>query len=307
MPNPLVTVVIPSYNRAQYIAETIESVLGQTYTNIEIIVIDDGSTDNTREIVERYAPRVQYVWQENAERGASRNHGLRLAKGAFIAFLDSDDLWLREKVENDLELLRQNPAAGVVFTDAVQIDAVGNETKKLSAEGFSGTVTERLLENNFVLMGAHLARTDLIRKIGGFREERELAGSEDWELWVRLSTETEFGYRPAPSAKIRAFHENTMGDPNTMNRSMSCAVRIMEESYYLTPNQKKLLNRTKAMVALVNGINFCTHGETRKAAAYLKNAAALYPATVLDLRFGYTILRIITGNRISKLRRSIVS
>src|SRR5215471_9220074 len=147
---PLVSVVIPTYNRADYIGETIESVLQQTYSNIEIIVIDDGSTDNTAQVVERFESRVRYVRQENAERGASRNHGLRLAQGEFISFLDSDDLWMPSKAAAAVSLLQENPAIGLVCTDAVQIDGQGKEVQTLRARGRSGDVTEKLLQDNFV-------------------------------------------------------------------------------------------------------------------------------------------------------------
>ena len=115
---PLVTVVIPTYNRADYIAETIESVLSQTYRNIEVIVIDDGSTDGTAQVVAPFIPRVSYVQQENAERGASRNHGLRLARGKYVAFLDSDDVWLPTKVADDVAYLEARPDVGLIHTDA---------------------------------------------------------------------------------------------------------------------------------------------------------------------------------------------
>lgn len=296
----LVSVVIPSYNRANYIGATIESVLGQTYRNIEIIVIDDGSTDNTEDVVSKYLPKVKYIKQKNSERGASRNHGLRLAKGEFISFLDSDDLWLPNKIETDLEFFSNNSSIGVIYTDAVQIDAQSYEIKLLKAERVKGKITERLLANNFVLMATHLIRTQLIRNIGGFLEERELSGSEDWEMWVRLSTITEFAYLPKVTAKIRTHSANTMSDADGMNRSMSYALKIMTESDYLTDKQKQLLSKTRAYISLINAINYCTARKKKNVISSLKRAFTNDPKIIFDSRFGYTIWRLIYGSRYSK-------
>ncbi|MEJ7861509.1 MAG: glycosyltransferase [Pyrinomonadaceae bacterium] len=292
---PLVSIIIPGYNRAEYIAETIESVLAQTYRNIEIIVVDDGSTDNTREIVAEYLPKVQYIWQENSERGASRNHGLRLAKGEFISFLDSDDLWLPNKIESDLEFFNKNLSFGVIHTDAIQIDANGNKLKLLKRKGFQGRITAKLLEDNFILMATHLARTQVIREIGGFREERQLSGSEDWEMWVRLSTVTDFAYLPKATTKIRTHEANTMSDAGGMNNSMDYALEIFRNSKYLTAKQKKILSKTKAYVSLINAINYCSVKESRKAATFLKRAFRNNFKIIFDPRFSYTILRLVKG------------
>ena len=216
----LVSVVIPAYNRADYIAETITSVLQQTYNAIEILVIDDDSEDNTRQIVEQLGSKVRYVWQENAERGAARNHGLRLAQGEFIAFLDSDDLWLPNMVEDSVAFLQANPEIALVYTDAMQIDASGKELRVLRAGPPTSRPTERLLNSNFLSIGRHLIRTDAVKKIGGFREERELSGSEDWEMWVRFSLEAQIGYLPVVTPKIRTHPGNTMTNAAGMERSM---------------------------------------------------------------------------------------
>jgi glycosyltransferase involved in cell wall biosynthesis len=297
---PLVSVVIPTYNRAEYIAETIESVLQQTYSNLEVIVIDDGSTDDTANVVAAFAPKVRYVWQENSERGASRNHGLRLASGDYIAFLDSDDLWLPDKVASDLEIIAPDPGIGVVYTDSLQIDAAGRELRIVRAAGPSGDVTSDLLLRNFVSMGCHLVRTEAIRSIDGFREERELAGAEDWEMWVRLSLATRFAYNPVATTKIRTHDQNTMTNPVAMQRSLGRAAELLHESVPLSSRYRKRLKRMDAMVALVNAINYCTQGEKPRSREFLKNALVADPKILLDPRFGYTIFRLLKGGSASR-------
>lgn len=293
---PLLSVVIPSYNRADYIALTIESVLEQTYKNIEVIVIDDGSTDETAKVVKPFGPKVRYIRQENAERGASRNHGLRLADGKYIAFLDSDDLWLPDKAAAGIEFLDKNLEAGLLCTDALQIDGNGEETSSLRAHGFSGQVTGQLLQKNFVIMPTHLARTSVVREIGGFREERELSGSEDWEMWVRLSLVADVAYIPKITAKYRVHSANTMSSAAGMQRSMGRAAQLFRESQQLAQSYGRSLRKMDANIALVNAINYCSQGDRRESVRLLADAFASDPMTIFDPRFGYTLYRLIRNS-----------
>src|SRR5262245_26303833 len=132
MAEALVSVVIPSYNRAYCITKSVDSALGQTHTNVEVLIVDDGSKDNTAEVVEKAygsEPRVRYLRQENQGVAAARNYGLREARGDFIALLDSDDLWLPWKLEAQLRCLAKLPEAGMVWTD---MDAINPEGQIVS-------------------------------------------------------------------------------------------------------------------------------------------------------------------------------
>jgi len=123
----LVSVVIPTYNRAQLCKTAVESVLSQTYHDIEVIVVDDGSSDNTKEAVSSMDARVRYLCQTNSGVAAARNLGMQSARGEFLAFLDSDDTWLPWKLELQLNVLRLFPSAGMVWTDMIAVDEMGNE------------------------------------------------------------------------------------------------------------------------------------------------------------------------------------
>jgi glycosyltransferase involved in cell wall biosynthesis len=120
----LVSIVIPAYNAEKFIAETIDSVIGQTYTNWELIVVDDGSKDGTKEVVAAYLgdPRVKYVHQQNAGVSLTRNHGIRLSKGEYITFLDADDHWQKNNLEEKIKFLEQNPVVDWVFSDRLLAD-----------------------------------------------------------------------------------------------------------------------------------------------------------------------------------------
>lgn len=188
----MVSIIIPTYNRAQYIAETIESVLAQTYRDIEIIVIDDGSKDNTGEVVKQFGDRVRYVWQQNSERAVSRNNGLKLSKGEFVSFPDSDDCWLPETVSEMVETMRRVPAAGVVAMSC----AIVNSDRRVmgmfhpggNVDGVVTNAFHQLLHSNIVgSPSAVLLRRSVLDRAGAFDEDRRLIGIEDWELWARLA------------------------------------------------------------------------------------------------------------------------
>src|SRR5262245_11344519 len=114
---PLVSTIIPSYNRAGFVIAAVESALAQTYEKQEIIVIDDGSTDQTKQRLERYAKKIRYVYQENQVVAAARNTGVRVSRGEWFAFLDADDLWSPDKLERQLECINQKSEVGLVHTN----------------------------------------------------------------------------------------------------------------------------------------------------------------------------------------------
>ncbi|HLG37630.1 MAG TPA: glycosyltransferase family A protein [Nitrososphaera sp.] len=127
----LVSIVIPTYNRAPYLRDAVDSVSAQTIRNFEIIVVDDGSADHTHELVLSYKDKVKYLYQDHEERAAARNKGIRCAKGAYIAFLDSDDLWLSNHLEECLKALQSNPDAGLCYSGSYMIDQNGEIISKV--------------------------------------------------------------------------------------------------------------------------------------------------------------------------------
>ena len=188
----MVSIIIPTYNRAPFIAETIESVLAQTYRDIEIIVIDDGSKDNTAEVVKPFGDRVRYVWQQNSERAVSRNNGLKLSRGEFVSFPDSDDCWLPETLDEMVDTMQRVPAAALVAVGC----AIVNRDRRVmgmfhpggNVDGVATNAFHQLLHSNIVgSPSAVLVRRSVLERAGAFDEDRRLIGVEDWELWARLA------------------------------------------------------------------------------------------------------------------------
>lgn len=288
---PLVSVVIATYNQAKYLGYTIESVLNQTYPNIELIVVDDGSTDSTPEVAARFGGRIAYIRQANTERGAARNRGLAEARGEFIAFLDSDDIWLPDKIKNEVEYLQQHPDLGFVYSDREYIDADGRYIGYGRAPEHHGWVTGELLKQNFVCLSANLARREAMLKTGGFPEDRLISGSEDWVAWIRLSTEVQFGHLPVITVLYRIHPANTMNNAPAMERAMTNAMKAVEAADWLKPEFRRYFLYLKANCALFTAINYCSARARNATWRYLWIALRHNFWIVLEPRFTYTVLK----------------
>ena len=196
---PKISVIIPSYNCERYIAETIESVLNQSEKSIELVVIDDGSHDGTREIVKSYGAPVRLIEQSNAGVCAARNLGIREAAGDYLCFLDHDDFWFSDKLARQLECFDSNPETGVVYSAFTNWHAnsdgrfpVPSTLRRMPTEDdiapdFSGWIYHQFLLDCWMLTSTAMFRAEIFRKVGGFDET--LPYSEDWELWLRISRE----------------------------------------------------------------------------------------------------------------------
>jgi glycosyltransferase involved in cell wall biosynthesis len=211
MTPPLVSVVIPTYNYGHYIGETVESALGQTYSPIEIIVVDDGSTDDTQERLTVYGDRVRYIHQQNRGLSAARNTGIQTAQGEFVALLDSDDLWLPDKVKRQVTVAIQQPDIGLVATERFAIDETGRRldyvTGRCSREGFCELTARELLEFPAFSPSSVLARRDCLLTVGGFNES--LTAVEDMEMWVRVAARFRV-VRLNATLTAQRFHSRSM-------------------------------------------------------------------------------------------------
>jgi glycosyltransferase involved in cell wall biosynthesis len=192
---PLVSVITATYQMGGYVAQTVDSILAQTYPHVEAIVVDDGSTDDTREVLARYAddPRVRVVHQANAGQTVAKNRGLAEAHGAVIGFCDADDLWRPGKLAAQLPRFG-DPRVGVVFGDFQFIDGEGAPIDTVRPRVYEGRVSGRLLIDNFVHFPTALVRREAIAAVDGF--DPSLSMGIDWDLWLRLSVDWDFVYVP---------------------------------------------------------------------------------------------------------------
>jgi len=190
----LVSTVITSYNKGPYLAEAIDSALAQDYPRQEVLVIDDGSTDNTHEVAESYGDRIRYIRQENMGQPTAKNRGIREARGEFVAFLDGDDRWRPGKLSKQVEYFGRNPALGLVYTDRLTFrgEEVVDESGKRRGPYYRGKVLDRLLINMIIPFSSAVARRRCLIAIGMFDES--LAIAPDFDLWLRLGKEYEIDY-----------------------------------------------------------------------------------------------------------------
>ena len=226
----MISIVITCYNYANYVADAIFSALGQTYENFEIIIVNDGSTDNSEEVISRFLddPRIKYIKQKNAGQANAKNTGIRNAKGDFMAFLDADDMWEPDKLEKQVRLFN-NPNVGVVYSRARYIDGNGNpldfklQNKYLRPR--SGKVTEWLIFDNFVPFSSSVVRRECFEKVGLFDESLKMG--IDWDLWLRISVHYEFDYVDEPLLLYRMGHVGQMSRNGEMRQR--CSDKIMEK------------------------------------------------------------------------------
>jgi glycosyltransferase involved in cell wall biosynthesis len=208
-PAPLVSVVIPAYNAGRYVEEAVDSVLAQTYPAVEILVVDDGSTDDTRERLDPYGDKIRYIRQDNAGPSAARNNGIRAARGRYVAFLDADDLFHPRRIELQVPVAEADPAVGLVASGQVEGDEVRWEPIPTDPIPVDHVRLEDLvLRSRFGTCGV-LVRAECFAAVGVFDES--LGSAEDLDMWMRIAGQYRvvrlraplWWYRPTPGSLSR--------------------------------------------------------------------------------------------------------
>lgn len=215
---PLVSAAIITYNRARYLGEAIESVLDQTFTDLELIVVDDGSTDDTPAVVAPYLDRIRYVRQERRGKAAARNTAVRLAQGDFIAFCDSDDCWYPDRLERQVPVLERHPDAGMIHGHVDVIDSGGRRLSNPTASAravFGAAHTPPATYASYAFDCRCLSSTILVRRrvfdVVGFYDPD--LGIEDYDFYLRLVLDFDVLFLEGPPlAKYRSHDEKTRAD-----------------------------------------------------------------------------------------------
>jgi len=186
-----VSIIMPAYNSSRWISDSIQSVLDQYYEQWELLIVDDGSTDNTKNIVKDFLndKRIKYYYQENSGPAVARNYGISKASGKYLAFLDSDDLWKPNKLEIQFNHLNKNPDCCLIHTNYSTFEYNTQTSKPFQQTSWflNWDENERLLMFDTIGTLTVLTETQLIKNLGGFKND--LYGTEDWDLWIRVSKE----------------------------------------------------------------------------------------------------------------------
>ena len=277
--NPKISVVIPSYNRAGCIEKAIDSVLEQTVDDIEIILVDDGSTDNTRELIQnKYGDQVRYVYQENQGMAGARNTGIKNAQGDYIAFLDSDDYWYSAKLERQMSLAEEHPEYGLLASRCDKIQC-SERTKKLrrplsyqGRRGKSGWVLNDLFQANFIRTSTVIIRRDCFNRIGLFDEK--LIRGEDIDFWLRMAAVYPIGFI---NESLTVYLDNPDGVSTDSLVGRLYRLSVFEKDYLKKKIPKSLYNRRMAMNYNKIGRHYLQRGDREKGLVYLKKAQNLAP------------------------------
>ena len=225
---PLVSVVIPVYNGEPFIADCLQSVHEQTYRPLEVIVVDDGSTDRSLEIVKRSPGEIKIITQQHRDVSGARNAGIREAAGAYIALLDQDDLWRPDKLIKQIDVFRQHPEIDLVFTDLIKFFPSGKRHHAADKDRLARSLTDdnlfaKLVRKNVLMPSSVMARRKSILDAGLFDEAFKTCG--DYELWLRMAAlGMKFRYLPEPLTLYRHHGQNTSRQTAIMHADRVMAI-----------------------------------------------------------------------------------
>lgn len=208
MGSPLVTTVIPAYNCEKYVGKAIDSILAQTYRPVEIIVVDDGSTDGTHDVLSGFGAKVRVLERENGGPSAARNAGIAAASGGLIAFLDADDLWKPNKLSLQVPLF-EDKEVGLVYSNFDYINEKGNLIRTRLGRWHRGNIFRAIMKYGIVWTGTVVARKSVLHQTGGFDESMPVC--EDWDMWLRISASCKVDYDIRTLASYRMRKDSLLG------------------------------------------------------------------------------------------------
>lgn len=302
----LVSVVLPTYNRANYLVDAIESVLNQTYRQVELIVIDDGSTDNTSEVVAPFLNdgRMRYVEQKNSGAASARNHGIALSAGRFVAFIDSDDVWEKDKLEIQLSIMNALPDVALVCSDFSSRDREGRVEPSHIKSYFSvfddydlsyldvfghtltecisglekglnvywGKVYEAMVFGNFILTSTCLCRREVFNQVGVFNTKYETL--EDYDLYLRMTRQFEAAFVDKPLVRYR-YSKNQLSGEAFYEKLCRNLIEIFEKNI-ASMTDEDFLKRNEKRIRLHRGMILSQQAYFYFSHDQMSSAAGLY-------------------------------
>lgn len=280
---PKVSVVIPAYNAMTYLPQTLDSVLRQTFTDFEVLIINDGSTDNIIQWAsEITAPRVKLISQENQGLPGARNTGIAHAQGEYIAFLDADDLWEPTKLDKQIHCFQENPNAGVVYTWSLLIDEYGKPTGRIFASQAEGKIWRQLLETDVISNGSSATvRRDCFEVVGLF--DRTLTSAEDLDMWLRIAAHYSFVVVKEPLTLYRQYSSSMSKNRQRMFQNLQT---VIEKAFQAAPLEMLYLkNRAYASITLNQAWWSVDEGDYKTARLWQRQAYLHYPKFVYDQKF----------------------
>lgn len=303
MSAPLVSAIIPTYNRADFVGQAIESALSQRVDGgVEVVVVDDGSTDDTPRVLEAFGTRILCLRQANQREGAARNAGVSRSRGRYLAFLDSDDYWLPGKLAADVSRLDAADQPALVYSRAANVDPAGRLLGTRYLPSPQGDVFWALARESFVPLSTTVVRRDAFDGVGGFRPDPALSGTADWELWMRLAARWPFGFVEQVATCIRVHPRNMLGDTTYMERAMRAGVRYALADPAVQHRVGGSAGSVLAQMLVTIALNAYGSGRGGLAARRLSEAARRSPRILADSRWWGAAARVAAGAQIRRVR-----
>lgn len=282
---PKVSVVIPAYNAMAYLPETVRSVLSQTFTDFEVLIINDGSSDKIVEWASGLVDsRVKLISQENQGTCGARNTGIAHARGEYIALLDADDLWEQTKLEKQIRFLEDNPEVGLVYTWTVLVDTQGKPTGRMSTFQAEGDVWKQIVVCQFLTCSSVVVRRCCFKTVGVF--DRNLLFSEDWDMWIRIASHYSFAAIKQPLVRYRLHSNNKCKDWQGL---LQDAHTIIERAFHFAPSELLYLrNRSYGYLNLDMGWRALASRDYKAVSQFRQQALAHYS----QLRYSWHYIRL---------------
>lgn len=280
MNQPLVSVIMPTFNQAQFIGEAVQSVLDQSHQSLELIIVDNYSDDRTREIVASFQDeRVRYLQFVNKGIiAASRNYGVRLAQGKYIAFIDSDDVWLPDKLKRQVEIMEADQQCQMTFCQFKVHSSRGQNDGKVMGpqdHNVSGYLYDKLIRFNFIVSSSVLVKTAVFSGVGYFDEAEWLMCAEDFDLWLRIARHNRVTFLPEIFGMYRMHYFNANVDGQRLQK----ALRVIDKQVLSGLATQREANRAKANFYFREGW-FSIKENVRLARSYFIQALGLNPSNL---------------------------
>ena len=301
----LVSTVITSYNKGPYLVEAIQSALNQDYEPHEVIVVDDGSTDNTPDVCRSFGDRIRSVRQANLGQPQAKNRGLQETRGEFIAFLDGDDRWLGGKLTKQVALFRDRPDLGLVYSDRRVFSSQGvhseSDQGKDGRRFHKGRVLDEILVNNFAPFSSLVVRRTCLTEVGIFDETCPIA--PDYDLLLRIARKFEFDYVDESLLEYRVGINSISGHmKHKFDHVMRIQTRFLERFFSDGYPNPRIVHRATAVKHVYRGDALLSQGKNLR--AFLAYAIALRYQP-MDTRHYYQALRALVPNRLASLLKSV--
>ena len=272
---PTVSVIIHTFNNEKFIAETIESVLKQTYNDYEIIVVDDGSEDGTRDVLLPYMQDIRYHYKENGGIASAKNAGISLSSAEFIAFLDHDDLWVPDKLKIQMEHFNNNPQVGLVYAKYTSFRD-GKELRTKPEKGYSGWIFKELLSKSFIQTSTVVVKRECLNAVGPYDESFTLG--DEYDMFLRVAKRFQCGFVDKELTRYRVHETNASKNDFLFGKeNLDVFKKIYNNFTDLDGKEKKILRKRIAEYSIKVAEGLYRQGQLEESKKYQKEALKYLP------------------------------